>query len=43
MYRLMIIDDDTAIREHIKEIIPWERMRGRKLWLCSCSTIPISC
>mgnify|MGYP000237909878 CR=1 FL=1 len=26
MYRLMIIDDDTAIREHIKEIIPWERM-----------------
>ena len=26
MYRLMIIDDDKAIREHIKESIPWESM-----------------
>lgn len=24
MYRLMMIDDDKAIREHLKEIIPWE-------------------
>lgn len=46
MYRLMIIDDDKAIREHIKESIPWESMelelaaklrKVRKRWLFSCN------
>lgn len=26
MYRIMIIDDDRSIREHLKEIIPWESL-----------------
>ena len=26
MYRVMIIDDDKTIREHLKEIIPWKEL-----------------
>ena len=26
MYRVMIVDGDKAIRDHLKEIIPWESL-----------------